>query len=97
MNQTQTYQTAEKNPADKVRSIEDELKIRFTYHPPSPEQTQRYVLLREEAYKLALLIVRNTPNSREQATALTKLEEAIFSANAAIARRENAPSTTSVT
>jgi len=60
----------------------------FTYHSPKDDQPERYVKLRDEAKNLAYLIVRNTPTSREQSLALTHLEEAIFYANAAIARNE---------
>jgi len=37
---------------------------------------------------LAIDIIQNTPPSREQSLAITHLEEAIFYANAAIARNE---------
>jgi len=90
MNQEQTTPPRPTTgPTDRIIiTMEEELKIRFTYHPPSPEQTERYQKLRDAAYAFALLIYRNTPQCREQSTALTKLEEAVFSANAAIARRE---------
>jgi len=65
-----------------------ELETRFTYHAPKDDQPTRYVELREEAHNLATLIVARTPESREQSLALTALEEAVFWANAAIARRE---------
>lgn len=65
-----------------------ELTRRFTYHPPKGDQQARYVELRSKASELATLIVARTPESREQALALTKIEEAVFWANAAIARRE---------
>jgi len=44
--------------------------------------------MRDDAKSLAFFIVKNTPPSREQSLALTHLEEAIFYANAAIARNE---------
>lgn len=65
-----------------------ELDIRFVYHSPKNDQPQRYVQLRGEAKLLAQTILRNCPESRERSLALTNLEEAIFWANAAIARRE---------
>lgn len=68
--------------------MSEELDKRFTYHSPKPGQPERYVLLRDAAKNLAELIVENTPQSREQALALTKLEEATFWANASIARNE---------
>lgn len=66
----------------------EELATRFTYHPPKGDQQERYVSLRDRARDLATAIVQATPDSREQALALTHLETAIFFANAGIARRE---------
>ena len=60
----------------------------YTYHSPKNDQPERYVYLRTKARELATAIVNLTPPSREQSVALTKLEEAIFAANAAIARNE---------
>lgn len=59
-----------------------------TYHAPRPGQAERYETIRETAKAFALLLVDLTPESREQSTALTKIEEAVFHANAAIARNE---------
>lgn len=64
------------------------LENNFTYHSPKDDQPGRYILLRDEAKSLALLICQNTPLSREQSLALTHLEQSIFWANAAIARNE---------
>ena len=60
----------------------------FTYHPPRPDQVPRYGYLRDAAMELACMIGTLTPESREQSLALTKLEEAVMWANAAIARNE---------
>lgn len=65
-----------------------ELQRRFTYHAPKDDQAGRYVRIRDEARSLAGTIVEATPESREQSLAITALEEAVFWANAAIARRE---------
>lgn len=65
----------------------DELTTRFTYHAPKTGQPEKYHSLRDRAKNLAREIVLLTPESREQSLALTKLEEAVFWANAAIARR----------
>jgi hypothetical protein len=67
---------------DKVQQIENN----FTYHAPTPGQPERYTQIREQAKALALSILELTPESREQSLALTKLEEAVFWANASIAR-----------
>lgn len=66
----------------------DELAIRFTYHAPHADQPDRYAEIRAEALSLADTVITLTPESREQSLALTKLEEVVFWANAAIARRE---------
>lgn len=67
---------------------QDEINRRFTYHPPASDQVGRYERLRAGAKVLAMDIVDLTPESREQSLAITALEEAVFWANAAIARRE---------
>ena len=64
-----------------------ELSKRFTYHPPNAVQAEVYQQLRKEAALLAGSIRNCTPESREQSLAITKVEEAVFWANAAIARR----------
>lgn len=74
-----------------TKKMADQLENTFTYHSPVYDQPQRYELLREEAKRLAYKIVTFTPPSREQSLAITHLEEAIFYANAAIARNEGLP------
>jgi hypothetical protein len=70
------------------QAMKDDLQNRFTYHTPKNDQPLRYQRLRDQAKHLAEVILDLTPPSREQSLALTKLEEAIFWANAGIARRE---------
>lgn len=69
---------------DTSRRIENN----FTYHAPSGDQAKRYEALRDYAKEFAKFICGETPGSREQSLALTKLEEVVFWANAAIARNE---------
>lgn len=66
----------------------DDLANRFTYHPPRPGQPETYQALRDTAHAFALDIVEAAPRSRERSLALTKLEEAVMWANAAIARSD---------
>jgi len=65
-----------------------DLVNRFTYHAPKEGQPKKYEDIREYALGLAKHVVSNTPASREQSLALTHIEEAVFWANAAIARKE---------
>lgn len=65
-----------------------EIDTRFTYHPPREGQPEKYEALRAKAKEMATAIADLCPDSRERATALTRLEESVMWANAAIARRE---------
>jgi hypothetical protein len=58
----------------------------FTYHAPRDGDPEKYVLIREKAKELALLLGNLCPDSRERSTALTQLETCVFWANASIAR-----------
>lgn len=69
--------------------VQERLENTFKYHTPRADQPERYNLIREQALGLAQTICANTPPSREQSLALTKLEEAVMHANAAIARNED--------
>jgi hypothetical protein len=60
----------------------------YTYHPPKGYQPERYEGLRAMAKELAYKINDYCPASRERALAHTNLEQAIFWANASIARNE---------
>lgn len=66
----------------------DELTRRFNYHRPNTEEkVERHQRVREACRVAAEELVEATgPSSREQSTAIAKLEEAMFWANAAIAR-----------
>ncbi len=66
--------------------LKADLKNRFTYHPPQPEQIEAYSRIRAQGKAFAYLLADLAPNSRERATALTKLEEVVMWSNAAIAR-----------
>lgn len=72
---------------DKV--LVERVKNDFTYHAPTGDQPKRYEKIRETAKGLAVLLVELCPDRRERSLALTKLEEAVMWANAAIARHES--------
>ncbi len=76
--------SGKEDEADKLQEIE----TRFTYHPPKEGQPAKFERIRAEAKGLALTIKELCPGSRESALAMTKLEEAVMWANAAIARLE---------
>ena len=61
---------------------------RFKYHKPKDDQIERYTTIRDTARVLAVLMGDSCPDSRELSLAITKLEEAVMWANAAIARNE---------
>lgn len=65
---------------------ERELARRFDYHPPNDSRRVSHEHVRSETKGLAALYGNMLPEGREKALALTKLEEAQFWANAAIAR-----------
>jgi hypothetical protein len=67
----------------------EQVHNRFTYHPPTGNQAERYEQLRSEARRLALLIVELCPHSRERSLALTELQSCVMWSNASIALNEN--------
>lgn len=65
----------------------DELANRFAYHPPlSITRRQAHENVRGQVGRLAQFIAATVPAGREQALAITKLEEAMMWANAGLAR-----------
>lgn len=68
--------------------VNPDLENRFTYHAPKPGQAEIYTAIREKAKELAYLIEASCPVSREKSLAVTKLEEAVFWANASVARQK---------
>jgi hypothetical protein len=79
---------------DSMHLTYDQLAHRFQFHPADAENTKEdHEELRGALLDAADKIVEVTgASSREQALAITKLEEALFWANAAIARGDG-PST----
>lgn len=65
-----------------------ELLRRFTYHAPKEGQPERYEGIRAKGLLLAMEVDGSCPDSREKSLAIKKIEEAVFWANAAIARNE---------
>jgi len=65
-----------------------QIEHNFKYHPPREGQQKIYEEMRHEAKDFALFVELNCPDSREKSIALTKIEEAVMWANAAIARNK---------
>lgn len=68
-----------------VTTAED-LKHRFEHHPPGADKIIRHGTIRRTLQAAAVEVADLTQPSREQSLAFTHLEEAMFWANAAIAR-----------
>jgi hypothetical protein len=66
----------------------DNIRNRFSYHPPNGNQKMRYELIRAGAHAFAVLLVSHCPDSRELSLAMTHLQQAMMFANAAIACNE---------
>jgi len=64
----------------------DDIENRFTYHTPTGTKGETFEKLRAGAKILALIMNDRIPESREKSLAITKLEESIMWANAAVAR-----------
>lgn len=66
-----------------------QIENNFKYHPPKDELTaNKHDATRFHCKVLADFFDRCLPNSREKSLAMTKLEEAMMWANAAIARNQ---------
>ena len=68
--------------------MQKRLENDYTYHAPKEDQPARYQTIRDYGKALAMVIMQETPVSREQSVALTLLDECLMAANAAIARNE---------
>lgn len=64
----------------------DQVADRFAFHPATTEEKRdAHTSVRQHCAELAHYIVDNVPAGREQALALTNLEQVMHWANAAIA------------
>lgn len=65
------------------------LDERFTHHAADEDRETLHQTVRDQGRALALAVLQAAPEGRERALAMTKIEEAVMWANAAIARGEN--------
>ncbi|MFM9430062.1 hypothetical protein [Arthrobacter sp. MP_2.3] len=64
----------------------NDIEKRFTFHAADESKTASHQLVRDQVKGLAHYWDGNLPAGREKSLAITKLEEAMFWANASIAR-----------
>lgn len=69
-------------------SVASRIENNFKYHAPKGDQPTRYEEIRAAGKEFACLINKHCQDSREKSLALTRLEEVVMWANAAIARNE---------
>lgn len=70
------------------KPTDQQLEKRFVHHPPKNDQGDRYASIRAKVLETAKHIRDLTPCSPEQSLAFNALDQAMFLANAAIARNE---------
>jgi hypothetical protein len=68
------------------------LNQRFDHHPPDEATGEIHAAVRAHLKRAAESVVASQPDSRERSLAVTHLEEAMFWANAGIARNGTAES-----
>ncbi len=66
--------------------MENSLKHRFEYHPPDEAKIDLHSKIRGTCYIAANYLDSILPECKEKSLALTKIEEAMFWSNAALAR-----------
>lgn len=66
-----------------------EIKDRVNYHPPNEEAKRLHGVVRKQIEETMLILAASVPEGREHSTMLTKIEEAMFWANAGIARNHD--------
>jgi|SRR5882724_4400145 len=87
MEQLQTELIREAPPLKITEEVMLDLRNRFEWHPPANDKIAKdHGKVRNSCLDLAITIKLLVPNGREQALALTHLEEVMMWANAGIAR-----------
>ena len=66
-----------------------DIEERHSWHSMNEEGSLRIAKMREGALNLSALVLAVVPPGRERGIALTRIEEALFWANAAVAREKS--------
>lgn len=77
--------TSDSHEAKQAQAVYD-LQNRFQYHKPDGPRVDAHQDVRQTCQHAAFVFFSLLPDGREKALAMTKIEEAMFWANAAIAR-----------
>lgn len=75
-------------PEFALHVVDADLENRFSHHAPDADKILAHEGVREEVLMVAEHFAETLPESREKSLAITKLEEAMFWANAALARMD---------
>ena len=71
----------------------NDIRTRFTYHAPDPAKAAKHQSIRQMLMNAAHNLNDMLADGREKSLAVTHLEEAMFWANAALARTPNTEGT----
>lgn len=69
-------------------SLQERIDNDFVFHPSNPSVNEKFASIRRTLHSEAIFLSDICPEGRELSLALTHLEEAMFWANAAIARTQ---------
>jgi hypothetical protein len=70
--------------------LSEDIEHRFAYHPPKgAERVAAHEAVRAQIKAVAHMLDGALPDGREKALAITNLEQAMFWANAAVARQRD--------
>lgn len=92
---TRVFRDAEFGPQDhhpreaccwRQAPLVDDLAQKFEHHPPNEEKARRHNKVRTALLSAAVVVDETVLPGRERSLAMTKIEEAMFWANAGIAR-----------
>lgn len=78
-----------KRPGIDPQGLKDLWHYNLTNHKPTAGAIKKIEALRSASIAMADCIIDLTPGGRDQALALTSLEQMLFHANAAVARNDN--------